>query len=437
MDTFGYVKPLERTVFNVIVATLAGLSILFFSVFQSVANETWRGLTVAPENRCSPYKQNEYAYPASIEPRIVAQLGRIYSPYSDQYFSSVRETDIDHIVALSEAHDSGLCAADVATRKSFASDLLNLTLAAPDLNRNSKRGYDASEWMPPINRCWFADRIVTVRNKYNLTIDRNEADRLEHVLSSCVATELEITPDTNRSTQSDETVSTKDSKHEQDLEQLLDFRTYDKFMITIIVIAISALLIVAGLILLFLHNHTRHGNFTFKIAGIGKIETNVPALGCIVIGALLIFISLDFYRGTSNVSSHVDTRKEAFLDGMVLKAHAETQLSNSTPTEGQKKPVSGWVHLGDVNDVNEWNFKLETNDPNFGFVVRAVRDTELWKNSFEDLTGTITGRILGVEKPEHIGTIVKDSCVRLPGENYMRTIAISELWLQVERVGCP
>ena len=431
-------KPLASTVLNVIVAALAGLSILFFSVFQSAANETWRGLTIAPENRCSPYKRNEYVFPRSIEPRIVAQLGEIYSPYNDQYFSSVRETDIDHIVALSEAHDSGLCAADVATRKSFASDLLNLTLAAPDLNRKSKRGYDASEWMPPKNRCWFADRIVRVRNKYNLTIDRNEADSLEHVLSSCDSTELEITPDTSRSTQSDEKVSTKDSKHKQDLQQLLDFRIYDKLMITMTVIVVSALLILIGLILLvFRPNHTRRGNFTFKIVGIGKFETNVPGLACIGIGALLILASLDFYQGTSNVSSNVGTRKEAFLDGMVSNAHAETQLSHSAPTAGQKQPVLGWVYLGDVTEFNKWNFKLETNAPNSGIVVRAVRDTDLWKNSFEDLTGTITGRILGFKKPEHIGTIVKDSCVRLPGDHYMRTIAISELWLQVERVDCP
>ena len=45
-------------------------------------------------------------------------------------FSSTRETDIEHIVARSEAHDSGLCAANPETRNRFASDLLNLTLAA-------------------------------------------------------------------------------------------------------------------------------------------------------------------------------------------------------------------------------------------------------------------------------------------------------------------
>ena len=52
--------------------------------------------------------------------------------------------DIEHIVARSEAHDSGLCATDAATRRRFASDLLNLTLASPSVNRSQKSGKDAS-----------------------------------------------------------------------------------------------------------------------------------------------------------------------------------------------------------------------------------------------------------------------------------------------------
>ena len=35
-------------------------------------------------------------------------------------FDSLEETDIEHIVARSEAHDSGLCHADRETRRAFA-----------------------------------------------------------------------------------------------------------------------------------------------------------------------------------------------------------------------------------------------------------------------------------------------------------------------------
>lgn len=146
---------------------------------------------VGPEYRCAPYRSRDYSYPQSVEPRIVAELGKIYSPYTGQCFSSIRQTDIEHIVARSEAHDSGLCHADAATRKRFSSDLLNLTLASPKLNRHQKRAHDAAGWIPEINRCWFANRVLQVRLKYRLSIDRREAKALEKILSTCTTTDIE------------------------------------------------------------------------------------------------------------------------------------------------------------------------------------------------------------------------------------------------------
>ena len=89
------------------------------------------------------------------------------------------------------SHDSGLCAADAATRARFARDLRNLTLASPSVNRHQKSGKDAGEWVPDRNRCWFAGRVVQVRRAYGLTIDRREAAALERILSGCGSTALE------------------------------------------------------------------------------------------------------------------------------------------------------------------------------------------------------------------------------------------------------
>lgn len=157
------------------------------------AAETWRGLTVAPEHRCARYEAGDYRYPQAVEPQIIARLGKIFSPYTAQCFQHRRQTDIEHIVARSEAHDSGLCRADAATRRRFAADLLNLTLASPGLNRQRKRDHDAAEWMPPRNRCWFAHTVVQVRSKYGLTIDRREADALERVLAACASPAMQET----------------------------------------------------------------------------------------------------------------------------------------------------------------------------------------------------------------------------------------------------
>ena len=154
---------------------------------------TWRGLLVAPEDRCSPYDSDDYPYNQSVENRIVeAMNGLIYGPYTGTHFEDMHQTDIEHIVARSEAHDSGLCAANADTKKRFSSDLLNLTLASPEVNRHQKSGKDAAEWLPDLNQCWFAGRVVQVRQEYELSIDETEADAIETVLSGCSSTEMVI-----------------------------------------------------------------------------------------------------------------------------------------------------------------------------------------------------------------------------------------------------
>ena len=95
-------------------------------------------------------------------------------------------------MARSEAHDSGLCAAIDAMRREFAADLLNLTLADPSVNRHQKSGKDAAEWLPDMNTCWFADRVIQVRLKYELTVDQAEADALGLVLTGCSSVEMVV-----------------------------------------------------------------------------------------------------------------------------------------------------------------------------------------------------------------------------------------------------
>ena len=179
---------------------LAALAIVTASIAdfgQALGAETWHGLVIAPEHRCAPYDRGDYRYSQSVEAEIVATMGgRIYGPYTGRHYSTTRQTDIEHIVAVSEAHDSGLCAAGSDLRRRFASDLLNLTLAAPEVNRcgsGGKCAFDFAEWLPPLNRCWYAARIVAVKRAYALTVDRREAAALERVLSSCDSTEMIVT----------------------------------------------------------------------------------------------------------------------------------------------------------------------------------------------------------------------------------------------------
>ena len=81
-------------------------------------------------------------------------------------------------------------------RRRFASDPLNLTLAAPAVNRcgaGGKCGFDSAEWQPPMNQCWLAARVVAVKRKYGLSVDRREAAALERVLAGCDSTAMIVT----------------------------------------------------------------------------------------------------------------------------------------------------------------------------------------------------------------------------------------------------
>lgn len=101
--------------------------LLFVILVQ--AQETYRGIRIAPEYRCSPYDPADCAYPQSVETRLVDEYGGlVYSPYTGRCFDHRGQTDIGHVVARSEAPDSGLCAADAATRRAFSRDLLNWAL---------------------------------------------------------------------------------------------------------------------------------------------------------------------------------------------------------------------------------------------------------------------------------------------------------------------
>ena len=170
-----------------------------FSIYSNAEQTLWKGLIVEPENRCSSYdKSEQYPYPQSVEDEIVSIMGGlVYGPYTGRYFDNDRETDIEHIVAASEGHDSGLCKEPISKRIQFATDQLNLTLAAPEINRCGKKGkcgLDPAEWMPEKNKCWFANRVIEIKTKYNLSVDQKEANALGAELAKCKSVEMVFYP---------------------------------------------------------------------------------------------------------------------------------------------------------------------------------------------------------------------------------------------------
>ena len=80
-------------------------------------------LEVTPERRCTPHDPDDYFYSQAVEQHVVANMGGIiYGPYTGTQFASTSETDIEHIIARSETHDSGLCRAGTARRRRYMDD---------------------------------------------------------------------------------------------------------------------------------------------------------------------------------------------------------------------------------------------------------------------------------------------------------------------------
>ena len=151
---------------------------------------TWMDLPVCEEGARVSYDRDAFgsAY-SSLEDEIIDALpksdGQVYTPYTCTLFDiqadGTAATDIEHIVALAEAYDSGLAESQFRT---FAGDIDNLTIADPTVNRLQKSDLDAGEWEPPENRGWFAARIVAVKQKYGLSVNPAERDALQAMLNS-------------------------------------------------------------------------------------------------------------------------------------------------------------------------------------------------------------------------------------------------------------
>ena len=154
--------------------------------------ETWRGLQVCDERPRDGYDRDAFGTGHSnLEDDIIAALpptmkatGQVYTPYSCLAFDITADgtaaTDIEHIVALAETHDSGI--AD-ERRRDIASDLDNLTIADPTVNRSEKSDRDAADWMPARHGAWFAERVIQVKLEYGLSVDPAERDALEALLA--------------------------------------------------------------------------------------------------------------------------------------------------------------------------------------------------------------------------------------------------------------
>ncbi|MEW2051656.1 HNH endonuclease family protein [Streptomyces sp. NBC_00377] len=117
-----------------------------------------------------------------------ATSGSWYSPYDGATWTAASDLDIDHLVPLAEAWDSGASAWTTAQRQGFANDVTRPQLIAVTDNVNqSKSDQDPAEWMPSVTsyRCTYVRAWVQVKYYYGLSVDSAEKSALTSYLAGC------------------------------------------------------------------------------------------------------------------------------------------------------------------------------------------------------------------------------------------------------------
>ncbi|MDH6551613.1 HNH endonuclease family protein [Streptomyces sp. SAI-041] len=117
-----------------------------------------------------------------------ATSGSWYSPYDGATWTAASDVDIDHLVPLAEAWDSGASAWTTSRRQSFANDVTRPQLLAVTDNVNQSKGdQDPATWMPSLSsyRCTYVRAWVQVKYYYGLSVDSAEKSALTGYLANC------------------------------------------------------------------------------------------------------------------------------------------------------------------------------------------------------------------------------------------------------------
>ena len=133
----------------------------------------------------------EIVYKAKTRNCVVLS-GTLQDRYSGETINFLRgnvtsmEVQIDHVVALSNAWQTGAFKLSVAQRTALANDPLNLFAVKGRLNSQKSDG-DAATWLPPVKsfRCAYVAHQIAVKAKYSLWVTAPEKDAMVRILSSC------------------------------------------------------------------------------------------------------------------------------------------------------------------------------------------------------------------------------------------------------------
>lgn len=118
--------------------------------------------------------------------------GLLHDPYTGKDIAFARGVDtssavqIDHVVALSDAWQTGAQQLSADQRQQLANDPLEL-LAVDGPANQQKSDSDAATWLPSNKpfRCQYVARQIAVKAKYSLWVTIAEKEAMQRVLATC------------------------------------------------------------------------------------------------------------------------------------------------------------------------------------------------------------------------------------------------------------
>ena len=122
----------------------------------------------------------------------VVLTGVLLDKYSGETINFVRgnissmDVQIDHVVALSNAWQTGAFKLTKIERTALANDPLNLFAVKGRLNSQKSDG-DAATWLPPLKsfRCAYVAQQIAVKAKYSLWVTAPEKSAMVGILAKC------------------------------------------------------------------------------------------------------------------------------------------------------------------------------------------------------------------------------------------------------------
>jgi hypothetical protein len=115
--------------------------------------------------------------------------GRWVSAYDSVVVTDPSTLDVDHVVPLAEAWDSGASRWSDTTREAFANDLTftGSLLAVTASTNRSKGDQDPADWMPGSSayRCTYVATWIAVKYRWSLSVDGRESSALRRQVSAC------------------------------------------------------------------------------------------------------------------------------------------------------------------------------------------------------------------------------------------------------------